>query len=214
MDEQPVESTLYSLGDKTPEPGEQWGGERHLSLLRVGSLIVGERRELCLIKSISAGGMLIRAYSRIEPETRIAVELKQGEPVNATVRWAKNDCIGATFDSPIDVLGLISNSLDGPRPRMPRIEVDCTAWVRDGASVHRTKAVDVSQGGIKVLSPKELPMGEEVIVTLTGLAPAPARIQWKEGDSYGLTFHRSLPLSALVAWLQEQQQREKSRAVG
>jgi hypothetical protein len=209
LDEQPIETTLYSLGGKAPEPLEQRSEERHLSLLRVGALVVDDRRELCLIKSISAGGMMIRAYSRIEPETRISVELKHNEAVDATVRWAKDDCIGASFDTPIDVLGLISTSLDGPRPRMPRIEVHCTAWVRDGASVHRTKAVDVSQGGVKVLSPKELPMGEEVVVTLTGLSPAPARIRWKDGESYGLTFHRSLPLSALVDWLQEQQ-----RAVG
>ena len=214
LDEQPVETTRYSLDDKTPEPGEPGGSERHLSLLRVGTLMIGDRRELCLIKSISAGGMLIRAYSRIEPDSRITIELKRGEPVNATVRWVKDDCSGASFDSAIDVLGLISNSLDGPRPRMPRIEVQCTAWVRDGASVHRTRTEDVSQGGLKVLSPKELPVGEEVIVTLTGLAPTPARIRWKDGDSYGLTFHRSLALSTLVTWLQEQQGLEQSRAVG
>ena len=214
MDEQPVETTLYSLDDKAPEPGGQWGAERHLSLLRVGSLMIGERRELCLIKSISAGGMLIRAYSRIEPGTRLTIELKQGEPVSATARWAKDDCIGASFDTPIDVLGLISTSLEGPRPRMPRIEVHCTAWVREGASVHRTKSLDVSQGGVKVLSGKDLPIGEEVVVTLTGLAPIPAMIRWKDGDSYGLTFHRSLALPALVDWLQEQHEREQSRAVG
>ncbi|HEX6073118.1 MAG TPA: PilZ domain-containing protein [Sphingomicrobium sp.] len=214
MDEQPVETTLYSLDDKTPEPGGQWSAERHLSLLRVGSLMIGERRELCLIKSISAGGMLIRAYCRIEPGTRLTIELKQGEPVTATARWARDDCIGASFDSPIDVLGLISASLDGPRPRMPRIELHCTAWVREGASVHRTKAVDVSQGGVKILSARELPSGEEVVVTLTGLAPIPAVIQWKDGNSYGLTFHRSLALTTLVGWLQEQHQREQSRAVG
>lgn len=214
MDEQPVETTLYSLDDKAPEPGEPGSGEPHLSLLRVGALVIGDRRALCLIKSISAGGMLIRAYSRIDPGTRITIELRQGEPVSATVRWAKDDCIGASFDSAIDVLGLISNSLDGPRPRMPRIEIQCTAWVRDGASVHRTRTADVSQGGIKVLSPKQLPVGQEVIVTVTGLAPTPARIRWKDGHSYGLTFHRSLALSTLVAWLQEQQGPLESRAVG
>jgi hypothetical protein len=214
LDERPVETTLYSLDDKTPEPGGQWSAEQHLSLLRVGSLMIGERRELCLIKSISAGGMLIRAYCRIDPGTRLTIELKQGEPVNATARWARDDCIGASFDSPIDVLGLISASLDGPRPRMPRIELHCTAWIREGASVHRTKAVDVSQGGVKVLSSTDLPIGEEVVVTLTGLAPIPAVIRWKDGNSYGLTFHRSLALATLVGWLQEQHQREQSRAVG
>ena len=65
LDELPVETTLYSLRDSPPGPPERRAGERHLTLLRVGSLIIGDRRELCLIKNVSAGGMLIRAYCDI-----------------------------------------------------------------------------------------------------------------------------------------------------
>lgn len=214
MDEEPVETTLYSLGDGTPQPDARVNGERHLSLLRVGSLMVGDRRELCLIKNISAGGMMIRAYSPIKPGERLTIELKQGEPVSATAVWAKDDNVGVSFDEPIDVIGLISMSLEGPRPRMPRIEVHCTAWVREGAIVHRTQVADISQGGVKIVSAKDLTLGGEVIVTLSGLSPIPATLRWKEGDCYGITFNRPLPLPILVAWLQEQQDREKLRAAG
>ena len=212
MDEQPVETTLYSLDGNTPQPDARVGGERHLSLLRVGSLVIGDRRELCLIRNISAGGMMIRAYSTIEPGARVTIELKQGEPVSATAKWAKDENVGLAFDTPIDVISLISTSEEEPRPRMPRIEVNCTAFVREGATVHRTKAIDVSQGGVKVQSRKELPIGAEVTVTLTGLSPAAATVRWKEGESYGITFNRALPLPSLVGWLQEQQSR--TRAVG
>jgi hypothetical protein len=152
LNEQPVETTLYSLNQSAPEPVQRRNSERHLSLLRVGSLLVGERRELCLIRNISAGGMMIRAYSRLRPGTRVAIELKQGDPVRGNVEWAKEDSVGVSFDAPIDVIGLISTPHSGPRPRMPRVEVNCTAWVREDATVHRTKALDISQGGVKVLS--------------------------------------------------------------
>lgn len=214
MDKQPIETTLYSLDDQTPPPCARKNGERHLSLLRVGSLMVDGRRELCLIRNISAGGMMIRAYSKIKAGTRLTIELKQGEPVSASAKWAKGDNVGLEFDELIDVISLISTSGEEPRPRMPRVEVNCTAWVREGAIVHRTKAVDVSQGGIKIQSPKELPIGAEVIVTLTGLPPAPATVRWKEDDSYGITFNRPLGLPTLVGWLQEQQGRERARAAG
>ena len=60
LDKQRVETTLYSLDGKTPEPSGRRTGERHVSLLRVGSLMIADRRELCLIRNISAGGMMIR----------------------------------------------------------------------------------------------------------------------------------------------------------
>jgi hypothetical protein len=214
LDKQPVETTLYSLEENAPEPGGDRRAERHLRLLRVGTLVIDGRRELCLIKSISAGGMQVRAYSAIEPGTRLAIEIREGVPVGATARWAKDDCVGLSFDKQIDVLALISTSLEGPRPRMPRIEVHCTAWLREGATLHRTKALDISQGGIKVVSATELPVGVEVVVTMPGLAPIPAEIRWKDGERYGIAFHRSLGLAALVAWLQEQHRQEQARGTG
>jgi hypothetical protein len=214
LDKQPVETTLYSLEESAPEPDGDRRAERHLRLLRVGTLVIGGRRELCLIKSISAGGMQVRAYSAIEPGARLAIEIREGVPVSATARWAKDDCVGLSFDKQIDVLALISTSLEGPRPRMPRIEVHCTAWLREGATLHRTKALDISQGGIKVVSATELPVGVEVVVTMPGLAPIPAEIRWKDGERYGIAFHRSLGLAALVAWLQEQHRQEQARGTG
>jgi hypothetical protein len=212
LDEEPVETTLYSLDSDTPEPEERRSGERHLSLLRVGALTIDGRRELCLIRNISAGGMLIRAYSKIETGTRLSIELKQGEAVSGIARWTKDDCVGVRFDSPIDVLALISNANDGQRPRMPRVEVHCTAWVREDATVHRMKASNVSQGGVRVEGSVPLPIGADVIVTLNGLAPQPGVVRWQDGSSYGITFNRVIALSDLVTWLQEQ--RDGLRAAG
>ena len=212
MDEQPVETTLYSLDSDTPEPEERRSGERHLSLLRVGALTIDGRRELCLIRNISAGGMLIRAYSKIKTGTHLAIELKQGEKVSGIARWTKDECVGVRLDSPIDVLALISNANDGQRPRMPRIEVHCTAWVREDGTVHRMNASNVSQGGVRVEGKASLPIGADVIVTLTGLPPHPGVVRWQDGSSYGITFNRVFALSELVEWLQEQ--RELPRAAG
>jgi hypothetical protein len=203
LDNQAVETTVYSL-DEEPPKRRRPRAKRHLTLYRVGALTIGERRELCLIKNVSAGGMLIRVYSDIPPGTRLSVELKQGEPVAGTARWADKDSVGVVFDAPIDVLSLISLRQEGPRPRMPRIEVGCTATIRDGATVIRTKAVNVSQGGLQIHSSVELAVGADVIVTLTGLAPEPAVVIWRDGDCYGLAFNRVLAITQLVAWLQAQ----------
>src|SRR4051812_40889397 len=97
LNEQMVETTLYSLSATPPGRPERRGGERFLSLLRVGALILGDRRELCLIRNISAGGMMIRPYSPIEKGTRLSVELKQGDMVSGVAQWAENGLIGIAF---------------------------------------------------------------------------------------------------------------------
>jgi len=212
LDEQPVETTLYSLGKSLPEALERRTSERHLSLLRVGSLTIGDRRELCLIRNISAGGMLIRAYCDIAKGTRVAIELKQGEPIGGTVLWTKDECVGVSFDEPIDVLALLTSSEDGPRPRMPRIEVNCTASVRAGANVHRTRAVDISQGGLKVEFRGALQAKAEVVVSIAGLDPHHGVVRWSADGTYGIAFNRVIPLPVLVSWLQDG--RARLRATG
>ncbi|HEU5285965.1 MAG TPA: PilZ domain-containing protein [Sphingomicrobium sp.] len=210
MEEKPVETTVYSLTDAPPAPSERRESERQLTLFRVGSLVIGDRRELCLIKNVSAGGMMIRAYCAIEPGTRVSVELKCGEAVAGSALWVEGETIGLAFDEPVDVVELLATSMQGPRPRMPRIEVDCVASIREGATVHRVMVRDVSQGGIKVATEKALGVGADVMVTLAGLAPVAGVVRWSESGCYGVTFNRVLPLPLLVDWLHEQ--RERGRA--
>ena len=203
MDDQALETTQHNGAPAKPL---QPRAERYLTLFRVGALTVGERRELCLIKNISEGGMLIRAYSDIAVGTHLSVELKQGEVVSGVAQWVDKDSVGVCFDNPVEVVSLISLRQEAPQPRMPRIEVDCIANIRDGAIVTRTKAVNISQGGLQVRSPAELTVGAGVIVSLTGLAPEPAVVKWRDGDYYGLAFNGMLSITQLVAWLQARQQ--------
>lgn len=213
MEDQPVETTTYSLAASPPKQPDRRGGDRYLSLLRVGAIMIGDRRELCLIRNISAGGMMIRAYSDIPVGTALSVELKQGAPVNGVVKWIDDQLTGVEFETPIDVLLLLAPPGDGPRPRLPRIEVDCTAWVREDGDVMRTRVLNISQGGVRVESRTALTVGADIVVTLPGLTPAAGVVRWSDGETYGLAFNRGLVLSELVEWLQGQQQEERRREV-
>ena len=204
MEEQPVETTLYSLSDSAPDPVERREGERHLTLFRVGSIMVGDQRELCLIKNISAGGMMIRAYCALRLGDRISIELKRGEQIHGRIGWTRDDSAGITFDETVDVVELLATSMDGPRPRMPRIEVRCIASVRQGSEVYGMRAHDISQGGMKVESNRDVAIGSEVMVTLPGMPSKLGSVRWKQGRCYGITFNRLIALTELVQWLQGQ----------
>lgn len=200
-----VEQTVYSLSADAPTPPERRNGERYLSLLRVGALLVDGRRELCLVRNVSAGGMLIRPYSSIAVDTSVSVELKHGETVSGVVRWIEDGLIGVAFDEPIDVVALLTSPEDGRQPRMPRIELGYTAWVREDADVYRTRTLNISQGGICVEGDPRLRPDTEVIVSLAGLGPMKGRVKWKEGERYGIGFNKVLAVNELMGFLRLQQ---------
>lgn len=214
MLEQEAESTTYSLAASAPVQPDRREGERYLRLLRVGAIVVGGQRELCLIRNVSAGGMMIRAYSPISIGTALAVELKQGDPVTGKVQWVENGLTGVAFDQPIDVLALLQPAGEGPKPRLPRIEIDCAAWVRQESMLIRARVTNVSQGGVCLEAGSNLVVGGDVVVTLPGLTPAAGVVRWSDAGTYGVGFNRSLVLHDLVAWLQGQQQNERRRAAG
>ena len=212
---QPVETTLYSLSDAPPSLNrgdDRRDGERHMTLYRVGSILIDDRRELCLIKNISAGGMMIRLYCSVAEGTAITVELKSGQPINGKVGWVRDQHAGVAFDAPVDVIDILSASMNGPRPRMPRIETHCWATVREGANVLRVKVCDISQGGAKVECGTTLPSGADIVMSLPGLEPQPGIACWSERGFVGIAFNRLLPLGELVAWLHQQREMQRGSA--
>ena len=210
VEQLPVDTTAYSLSSKAPAPSDRREGERHLTLFRVGAMTVDGRRELCLIKNISEGGMMIRPYCDLTEGTRLTIELKTGVSVPCTVTWLREGSVGVEFATPVDVVEILATAQEGPRPRMPRIEVDCFATVRDGSQVHRMRVHDVSQGGVKLESSLILEAGADLVVSLPGLDPQSAALRWNEGGYLGVTFNRLLPLTELVDWLRAP--REQMRA--
>jgi Tfp pilus assembly protein PilZ len=205
VEELRIETTVYSMSASPPADFNRRADERHLTLFRVATLIVAGKRELCLVKNVSAGGALVRVYCAIEPDTAVHIELKEHQPVAGKVTWVRGSDVGITFDGSIDVVDVLKTATEGPRPRMPRIEASCVAFVRQGAILHRSTVQNISQGGVSVEAPNPLTLGAEVIVSLPEMPPQPAVVRWKDGERYGIAFNSVLPLARLVEWLQARQ---------
>jgi hypothetical protein len=172
-----------------------------MTLFRVGSILLDGRRELCLVKNISAGGALIRAYCRLKPDIELQIELKEKQPISGQVNWVKGTDAGITFDERVDILDLLKSNDDGPRPRMPRVEVKCVVFVREGATTNRATLINISQGGLSVESENSLTVGADVTISLPQFPPQAAVVRWAEGSRYGISFNTVLPLAGLTEWL-------------
>lgn len=205
MQELPIERTVYSMSAQPPTQEDRRNDERHLTLFRVGAILIGQKRKLCLVKNISAGGALVRPYCKLQPEQRIQIELKEQQPIPGSVTWVRGSDAGITFDERVDVVELLKTNLEGPRPRMPRVEIACVCFVREGAIVHRTNLHNISQGGISVECAHPLTSGTQVTITLPGLPTQLGSVRWNEGSRYGIAFNDVLPLAALVEWLHSRQ---------
>ena len=143
----------------------------------------------------------VQAVARRALHGELTVELKCGQPLKGKVAWVQSPNVGLVFDKPIDVIAMLSQSEDGPRPRMPRIETSSFCTLRDGANIVRARACDISQGGIKVETAASFARNAEVVVSLPGLPPQPGVVRWTSEGCAGITFNRLLPLPSLIDWL-------------
>ncbi len=202
--EDKVQETGFSFSSHVPAPPERRRNERHLKILRVGTLIAGGRRELCLIRNISAGGLMAHVYSPLTPGQRVTVELKTNLLVAGRIVWVREGNAGIRFDAAMDVAEMLANPqvLDnGWRPRTPRVGIDRLATLRSGARTNWLQARDLSQSGIKLESDQAPAPGEEVVVTLDGLRPLHGAVRWAGGGQCGIAFNQLIPFAELIDWL-------------
>ena len=199
-----VEETSISLSSSAPPPPERRQQQRHLTILRVGALMVNGERELCLIRNISAGGVMAHVYRQIDVGTRVEVEIKNDERIPGVVAWESDSNVGITFDAKIDVPDLLATSKilgDGRRARRPRVEIDRMAKIRCGAEVEYVRALDISQGGVKIETEQTYPPEADVVVTLDGFRPLPGIVRWQRDEQCGISFIQVIPIQELCDWL-------------
>ena len=202
--ENQILETSFSFSDQVPAPPERREGERCVTILRVGVLVIDGRRELCLIRNISAGGLMAHVYSPVQPGQCVTVELKSNQQIEGKVEWVRDADAGIAFDTKVDVSQLLSNPqvLDnGWRPRLPRVEIDRLATVRVGARTYWVHTRDVSQGGIKIDTDQPLDVGTEVVITLENFRPLAGTVRCQRGRGCGISFNDLLPFEELIAWL-------------
>jgi hypothetical protein len=203
-----VVETGFSFSNDVPQPPERRTAERHIKILRVGTIVVEGRRELCLIRNISAGGVMAHVYSQLTPGQSVSIELKTSQPVNGRVVWTRGGNAGIQFDATVDVAELLAapQGVDNSwRPRTPRVEIDRMATLRVGARTCWVHARDISQSGVKIeAEPGDAPTaGEEVVITLEGFRPLAGVVRWSSEGACGISFNGLIPFGDLIAWLKQ-----------
>jgi hypothetical protein len=198
------EETIFSLSPEAPAPPDRRRELRHLTILRVGALIGPGGRELCLIRNISAGGLMAHVYSPHAEGDKVVVELRSNQHIPGTILWVEESNVGIGFDETIDVEGMLAHqsALDnGWRHRAPRVEVDRLATLRCGAHLVGVNTRDISQGGVKVEIDEPIESGEPVVLMLDKLRPIHGVVRWCHEGLAGIAFNQVIPFHELMGWL-------------
>jgi len=202
--EERIVETVSSFSRAVPAPSERRSSARHIKILRVGTLVVDGRRELCLIRNISAGGLMAHVCGALTPGQPVMVELKTNQAVAGRVVWTREGNAGIQFDVAMEVAELLANPRvmdNGWRPRTPRVEIDRMATLRAGARTTWVHARDISQSGVKVETGQDPAAGEEVVLTLEGFRPVHGVVRWAAGGRCGIAFNQLIPFGELIDWL-------------
>ena len=202
----PQEETTFSFSSDAPAPAARREEKRRLTTLRVGTVTVAGRRELCLIRNVSAGGLRAHIYSPVHVGDRVSVELKTNQQTSGSVSWVEDGVVGVAFDQEIDVEELLASqsALDGNKPRMPRVEVDRLGELRIGARIYPINTCDMSQGGVRIEIDHPLQVGDDVVLTLEKFRPVPGVVRWYQEGQGGIAFNQVLPFHELMEWLRSQ----------
>jgi hypothetical protein len=203
------EETLFSFSNRTPElRTDRRNDPRHLTILRVGALVGTAGRELCLIRNISAGGVMAHVYGCHPEGEAVAIELKSNQQITGRVVWAEGSNIGIRFHQQIDVADMLSSQAvieSGMRPRLPRVEVDRLATLRCGSRLYGVNTRDISQGGVKIESDEAIEPGTQVVLTMEKFRPIQGVIRWCTDGLAGIEFNQLIPFPELMAWLRPQE---------
>ena len=184
---------------------ERREGQRHISVLRVGRMVHDGRDQLCIVRNVSAGGMMIEAARLPAIGTAITVELRSDKRLAASVRWNRGQEAGIMFDTPVDLAWLLKEerqSILRTQPRAPRFSRAGHARVIGTECVDEGAITNISINGVGIRTTVPFAREEPVVVALEGLGAAHASVRWSRAGETGLKLARPLSYRALAEWLE------------
>ena len=206
-----AQETTFSIHEELPDTTQRRQEPRLMTLLRVGTIIVDGRRDLCLIRNVSSSGLMLHVYTALKVGQLVEVEMKTGQQLAGHVKWIDGSNAGVQFAEAIDVMAMLTSQLIAHgelKPRMPRVEVRAPATLRMGGRSFRVMTCDISQGGAKVTLDAVLPPDANVVLSMEGFHALHGVIRWSDGEAAGITFNSVIPWPQLISWLKER------RAIG
>lgn len=205
------ELTAISSSPVVPKPPEKTLSNRHLPMLQAGKIITETEQSLCLLRIISAAGVMAHASRPFAEGDAVAVGFRSSHVLPGHVIWTRDELIGIAFDKVADldvVLAVQRRAVDGRfLPESVRLQVESEASIETPAGTFRTELFDISLAGAKIGDLPELAVEMPVSLAVEGLPVRSGSLRWKDGGRAGIAFNLSMPYDVLARWALKQRPR-------
>jgi hypothetical protein len=201
-----VSTAPVPLPDIPDDASDRRGGLRALSILRVGRVVSGDEDQLCVVRNISAGGVMFECLQPPPVGRHLIVELRSDKRMPGTVRWVREGKVGLQFDHEIDVEQMLREDrspLLRHRARPPRFVRRGTMRLIVGGESVPAAIVDISINGARCHPELPVRTGEPVVAALDEVGAVNAEIRWVRGDVAGVRFEKPLPWKPFMQWLDQ-----------
>lgn len=184
---------------------EMRGAQRFTLLIRTAKLVSESGEYLCVIRDVSSTGVRLRLFHDLPADTRMALELANGEIYFIERVWERDSHAGFRFAAPIDVEAFIAEVSPFPR-RQPRLRITIPVVLIGESQASVATVRDISTQGARIETQRYLAIGQKVRLEGDGLPATVAKVCWRSGADYGLVFEQVFQLEQLAV-LADQLQR-------
>ena len=195
--------TTFVVGERLPWPdGSAVAGEA----LPCDPAIVYQAgfAKKCSLRRISALGAIVRGDLANTPEQPVALELETGQRPAGTIAWQDNGETGICFKEPVNLVALITRKLVSQpveRRAVPRVEVRCDAWLKDGEEYAAATLRNISARGLQLEGDPLPAAGATISLFVEGLNIPAGEIVWRKGNLAGVELQHDLSWATIIPWL-------------
>jgi hypothetical protein len=198
-------------------PGDRRVDERTVTIFRPVLIETDGFAGFCLVRNLSANGMMGRVYRQLRDGERAIVRFNGELQVPGKVVWSQEGQVGLNFDVAVDVPSLLAKlankTVEGRINRAPRLQICCEGELEIEGRTQLIRLIDISQRGLKA-QVSLVRQGDEAVIRLDGLDPRKAVVRWTRHGTAGLNFLRPLGFEELAEWAIGRQEREQADGPG
>jgi len=192
-------------GDAVPEPhvspevapDDERSAPRFTLLIRSAKLTSADAEYLCVVRDASASGISVRTFHPLPAEVPLTLELPNGDRHELERVWEEEGKAGFRFAKPTELERIVEGpSRFSKRALRVNLGLPCEIF----ASLRRFKATlrNLSQQGALITTDEKLSLVQRVKLSAPGLPEVTAKVRWRRGDQYGLSFEDNFQFSDLA----------------
>jgi hypothetical protein len=177
---------------------------RHKTVFRVAKLSANDQQGLCVVRNVSSGGAMADVYARFVTGQSVCIALGEDQQITGTIVWVRDQVVGIQFSRRVainDVLAKPDVLKDGRISRLPRLDVQRPAEMIYGSKIHHVEVCDISQRGLKIMSPRPLVSGDTVMILAEGLRSLRGHVRWWKDGYAGLALNETIAVPELMEWI-------------